>query len=228
MKTGLIYKLPTVLAVITLSYVVSASASPVLLYDDLEGSSDFGVNFSTGSAEIGNDITLATPNSLATEFDLQYYFTGPDTATAQVRFYLNNGPVISGSSSPGTEVYDSGVFSMATLQTPRAILAFDLTPTGGNALNVSVPLTSFTWTVQFNGVTSGDAGVTIYDPATVGSNHNTYWQNTGTGWTLQQVVGDPSNFGAQVYGFLPVPEPATMGVVGGLGLLIMMIRRRIA
>ena len=75
----------------------------MLLYDDLEGSSDYGVNFSTGSAEIGNDITLATPNSLATEFDLQYYFTTPvdgeiqsvsTTAmkTAEVRFLSEQRP----------------------------------------------------------------------------------------------------------------------------------------
>ena len=106
---------------------------------------------------------------------------------------------------------------------------FDLTPTGGNAQNVSVPLTEFTWTVQFNNIGAGeDAGVTIYDPATVGSNHNTYWQNTGTGWTLNQVNGDPSNFGAWAYGFLRPGTRRMMGVVGGLGLLIMMIRRRIA
>jgi hypothetical protein len=238
MKTGLIYKLPCVLAVVTLSYVASASAS-VLLYDDLEGSSDLGINFNTGSAEVGNDITFA--NAIPTEFDLQYWFSSSippidDTANMQVRMYDANGPVISGSASPGTEVYDSGVFSMENPvpyapPTTRAILQFGLGAGNGNALNL-LPGTynELICTVQITGLQAGEsAGVTLYDPATTGGNFGSYWQNTGTGWTLQQNDGPAdNNFGQQLYGFLPVPEPATMGVVGGLGLLIMMVRRRLA
>src|SRR5580704_16631954 len=154
MKTALWIKLPSLLVIATLSFAASASAQS-LLYDNLEGSSDAGLNFSTGPAEIGNEITLAG-SSTATEFDLQYYFSAPSgvtgNETAEVRFYQNNGPLVSGAASPSTVIYDSGVFNLDVLPangvTTRAILAFDLTPTGGNATDLSTPVTDFTWTIQ--------------------------------------------------------------------------------
>jgi hypothetical protein len=225
MKTGFC----TLFALASLSCLSNVSATQ-LLYDNLEGSSDYGVNFGTGSAQIGNDITLAGP-STATEFDLQYYFSAPSgttgNETAEVRFYENDGPQVSGAASPGTMIYDSGVFNMATYAPPttRAILAFDLTPTGGNAMNLSTPVSDLTWTVQFNNITGSEsAGVTLYDPATVGQNYPTFWENTGSGWTLNQVTGDPSNFGAQLYG-TAVPEPSTVSILGGLGLLALTVLR---
>jgi hypothetical protein len=229
MKTRL--HLPFLFALAALSCAASASAQ-TLLYDDLEGTSDYQMNFNTGSAEIGNDITLAGP-STATEFDLQYFFNAPDGTTGneqmQVRFYLNDGPMVSGAASPSTVVYDSGMFSMATYAPPttRAILTFDLTPTGGNAMNLSAPLSDFTWTVQITGLQAPEtAGLTLYDPATVGVNHPTFWENTGSGWSLNQVVDEPSNFGAQLYGTpLPAPEPGTLSILGGMGLVLLMVRR---
>src|SRR5580704_14744353 len=194
MKTALWIKLPSLLVIATLSFAASASAQS-LLYDNLEGGSDAGLNFSTGPAEIGNEISLAGL-STATEFDLQYYFSAPDgttgNETAEVRFYENNGPMVSGAASPGTMIYDSGVFNMDLFAdngvTTRSILAFDLTPSGGNATPLSTSVSDFTWTVQFNNISGAEsAGLTLYDPATVGVNHPTYWQNTGSGWTLDQV-----------------------------------------
>jgi hypothetical protein len=214
-------KICSVLAAITVSCAVRASAQTVL-YDDLEGSSDYAVNFSTGPVEVGNDITLAYPNAIATNFNVQYFFTATNgvsgNETAQVRFYLNDGALVSGTPSPGTKVYDSGVFNLNILPangvTPRSILAFDLMASGGNAMNLTNPLTSLTWTIQFNHLSASEsAGLTIYDPATAGGNHPTYWQNDGTGWQLEQVAGNPSNFGAQVYG--TIPQLSTLTLPGG-------------
>jgi hypothetical protein len=200
------------MSAIAFAYAASANAQ-VLLYDNLADSSDYSMNFDTGPVEAGNDITLSQASAIATNFQVQYYFNAPGgvtgNETAQVRFYLNDGPLVSGAPSPGTLVYDSGVFNLNILPangvTSRAILAFDLGPYGGNAMNLTRPLTAFTWTIQFNHLTGSEsAGVTIYDPAATGGNHPTYWQNDGTGWKLEQVAGQPSNFGAQVWGVLPV------------------------
>src|SRR5580704_5337499 len=211
-------KLSFLLAMVAMSLVASASAQ-VLLYDDLEGTSDHATNFSTGPVEAGNEITLAQPNAIATNFDVQYFFNAPGgvsgNETAQMRFYLNDGPAVSGAASPGTLVYDSGVFNLNILPangvTARSILVFDLMPSGGNAMNLTNPLTSFTWTIQFNNLSASEsAGLTLYDPATTGGNHPTYWQNDGTGWNLEQVVGAPSDFGAQVYGTIPQISSLTL------------------
>lgn len=212
-------------AIPLLSSITGASAASVLVYDNLN-STDYSVNFDTGSAEVGDEIVLGYNNVVPTQFDLQYFFNAPNplngNETAQVRFYLNNGPLASGTPSPGTLVYDSGIFSLDGFETTRSIMQFDLTSTGGNALDATTPLTDFTWTVQFSGLDGTEsAGVTIYSPPVLGNDYSSYWENDGV-WQLKSVSGAPSDFAAQV----SIPEPATVSILGGLGLAMIVFRRR--
>ena len=55
---------------------------------------------------------------------------------------------------------------------------------------------SFTWTVQFSGLGSGDvAGLRLYGPPVVGAVRPAYWLNPGGTWALGNDA--PGNFAAQ-------------------------------
>ena len=105
-----------------------------------------------------------------------------------------DGPLFNGYSTPGTSFYDSGLFSVGS-PTPRSTFVF----TAGSdfaAGGLYVPSSDITWSVQFTGLGTGDdLGVDIYSPPTVGSDFPDWWENTGSGWTLN-TNNLPMNFAA--------------------------------
>ncbi len=77
----------------------------------------------------------------------------------------------------------------------------------------------FVWTTSAD---SGVAGMATFDPPTVGSSGDFFWDFYGNAWCPLYFYGDPAaNFGAKV---TAIPEPVTAGLlaIGGLSL----IRRR--
>ena len=181
------------------------------------------------SQEIGDEVLVnpALPAEYLTGFSFQYYspnmtFTGP--VQADVRLYKNDGtPLFNGYNPPGTVFYDSGLFNIVTPQQAEGLNAATIVVELSDLLTGVVPLdpymvmpTDFTLSVTFQGLQGGDSvGVSLYDPATVGSNYGDYWYNNAGSWELR-TNNVPVAFGMEFFGSTePTPEPATFS----LGLL---------
>jgi len=196
---------------------VSGLAQSVLAYDNSAFASDLQLRFTAGAVEYGDQIILKDPlpSYNVTEFGFEYFLIkGLDagsSASAQIRFYANNGPLFNGYATPGAvPLWDSGVFPIAGTQ--RNTLVFDSTDFGA----LIVPK-EFTWTVQFSGIPVGElAGLDIYSPPTVGQNYPDLWYNNAGTWELREYPNQdpPASFGARLY---VVPEPSTVAFGLALG-----------
>ena len=202
---------------------------------------DLLARFNPGTTQVGNEILLApgTPRFL-TDFSFEFWgtntaspgnvsFAGP--VTAEVRFYVNNGPLSSGVPSPGTTpFYDSGPISLASIgatPTARNTLVFTAGPDFPSE-GLLVPSSDITWTVQFAGMGATDSvGVDLYYPATVGQTYGDYWSYNGTSWLLETNSVVPlSSFGAYMAATVPEPSSVALSLVGGLGILALARRLR--
>src|SRR5262249_46967576 len=102
----------------------------------------------------------------------------------RVRFYSNDGPVISGVLSPGTLLYDSGALRVVATNAGKLILT-DFQLSAGFPLANPLPAL-FTWTAQFSGLDTNDtAGLALFGAPVVGQVLTNYWQNDAQGWELQ-------------------------------------------
>ena len=222
-----------VLAALWIGSTLSLRAATI--FDNTQN--DLKVRFNPGTYQVGDQILLSGTDRYLINFSFEFWGTNtasPGNTTfagavqADVRFYLNDGPLFNGYATPGTLFYDSGFFNVVN-PTPRSTFVFtpgnlpgDL-PLGG----LYIPSSEMTWSVQFRGMGGTDSiGLDIYNPPTVGSDYPDYWQNTGTGWTLMQNgIAPTMNFAAQMQA--TVPEPSALALLaGGLGILVMARRLR--
>ena len=202
---------------------------------------DLVTRFNPGSTQVGNEILLApdTPRFL-TEFSFEFWgtntaspgnvsFAGP--VTAELRFYVNNGPLSSGVPSPGaTPFYDSGPLSLASIgasPTARNTLVFTA-GTDFPSAGLLIPTSDMTWTIQFVGMGLTDSvGVDLYYPATVGQTYGDYWAYNGTSWSLETNSLVPlSSFGATMSATVPEPSTLSLSLLGGAGILALARRLR--
>jgi hypothetical protein len=180
--------------------------------------------FETGSYEVADEITIAGDDALQnlTEFSFMYSASANinPSATVTLAFYKNDGALVSGYASPGTVIWKSAPFPIQNTSGGYVKLIYDQANDFGNSIYVP---RNFTWSVKFENLGLGSAGVGLFSPPTVGNNFDTYWQNDGTGWAYKQVAGVPMNFGATVTTtsqITPVPEPAA---VWGLAISAAMV-----
>jgi hypothetical protein len=205
----------------------AAAFAPGVVADDVlynnTASTAIG-EFWPSSFEAGNQVILAGSGTSAqiTQFQFQYYNNDPaSTEKLEFRIYANDGAEYSPgdptSKEPGAvPLFDSGKFSAPT--TPLSSVTFTTSDFGPGGLTVP---TSFTWTVQFSQTGGGGhAGVELYSGHTVGGAYDDVWVNTGT-WVLSPSNPPNSNFGAEITGFEPVPEPspAQLGLLCGVVFL---------
>lgn len=176
-----------------------------IVYQNTTG--DLSTLLNPGSFEVGDEILLAYGGGVITNFTFQYTASFSGDRLARVRFYENNGPLVSGFASPGSNFFDSGIFSIGS---GSQTLTFDTDFGSG----LAAP-DHFTWSVQFFLVDSGDsAGLDLFNPVTVGNNFDDYWDNNGSVWTLRQSTnGIPINFAAQVE-VIPEPSTVALGIFG--------------
>jgi hypothetical protein len=197
-------------------------------------SNDSGLRFNPAGLQVGDEIVLSGTARYLTNFSFEYW--GTNTASpanltfsgsvqAEVRFYQQNGTAFNGYASPGTLIYDSGLFPI--IPTPRSTINFvagiDF-PVGGLLLPVS---SNMTWSVQFFGLGVTDSvGLDIYSPATVGGNFADYWQLNGSTWTLLTNSAGPISFGARLQAAVPEPSSLMLGLLSGAGLMLGLRRVR--
>jgi hypothetical protein len=183
-------------------------------------STTYSAGFNTGAAEVGDEVVLSGSSAYAliSTFVFQYWTSSTlsSSATAQVRFYDNNGTLyVAGRNRPGTLLWDSGAFPIGAAPTSAT-----LTFTDDFGSGVLVPK-RFTWTVQFSSLGSGSAGLDVFNPPTTGSSTDDYWFRAGSSsdWSMGTISGTPVNFGARFEG-TAVPEPEYTGVIAAAGLLL--------
>ena len=214
-------------AAISLSAVAVQAASSIVYSNATTYS---GSILNPGLNEVGDEIVLGSgPSSprYAESFRFEYYgnsFSGNETF--RLRFYENNGTFIGNNTYlPNTVFYDSGVQTLAAPTDPsgRNTYQFDLTYTA-----IGLP-DRFTWSVQYSGIESGEtAGVSLYNPPTVGFSENDYWFKNGGTWELRGTNGVAFNFGSALVA-TSVPEPSTymLAILGGICGLALINRRRV-
>jgi hypothetical protein len=168
-----------------------AGVVDTLVYDN--SVHDLLYRFDPGSMEVGNEIILAGSARYASEFSFEFWgaskggYEFEGDVQARVRFYQNDGPFnSSGYASPGTVIYDSGLFPIPATPAGRATLIFDDFQIGA-VVPLMIPLpNSFTWTVQFSGLSANDsAGVDLYAPPVIGNTYGDYWENDTSRWALK-------------------------------------------
>ena len=144
---------------------------------------DLLTRFNPGTAEVGDQIVLATTERMITTFSFEYYAMNKvgypnlqGSVQGRVRFYLNDGSLFNGYNAPGTGLFDSGWFPVPSTTTPRDTFVFNAGsdfPSGG----LYVPASEMTWSVEFQGLGFADeVGLDIYSPPVVGSDYPDYWE----------------------------------------------------
>ncbi len=104
-----------------------------------------------------------------------------------LRFYLNDG--LDG--APGTQIWDSGWFSISETQKSMVIFDEDF----GLQLNTQ----SFTWSISTMGIETGEStGLWLYSPPTIGNNYTDYWTRTNENWDLRFSEQAPIDFEAKL------------------------------
>lgn len=203
------------LAAVSVSAVGLAQST--IIYDNTATNSYLGQIYYTEN-EFGDQIKFSTDSTERTITTFKFeYFLGASASgdeTLNLKLYRNDG--VAG--SPGFLLYDTGSFSISP-----GTSGYNHVDLEGLNLRVQDGLT---WTVLFGGVTSGEtAGLLLYDPVTVGSSFNDFWEKSGGVWGTKTFPSVVANFAAQVSA---IPEPATVQlmVLGGLAVAGMFWRRR--
>jgi hypothetical protein len=169
--------------------LLAHAAPAAIIYDNSTGYEDA---FNDSRLETGDEINVSGSAMLVTNFSFEYFaeFTATGDETARVRFYQMNGlPGSNGFATPGTLFYDSGAFSISS---------------GFRTVNIDdmstlLPSGAFTWSVEFGGVTEAEsAGLLYYNPPTVGSSDDYFWEKENGAWTAVASDDTGNNFAARV------------------------------
>ncbi len=196
--------------------------SATIIYDNTVN--DLTTRFNPGTLEVGDEIILAGGPSKLQTFSFEFWGTSANSfnfagnVQARVRFYENNGAPFNGYSTPGTVFYDSSWFQVPN-PTSRSTFVFsagsDFAPHG-----LTIPVSDMTWSVQFQGLGSGDAaGVDLYSPPVVGQNFADYWENDGGVWKLKQNPNVPIDFAAKMAAAVPDATGLEVLAIGVLSVL---------
>lgn len=179
-------------------------------------------SFYQSTNEFGDQIQLdaTSTDRVITTVDFEYYLShnANGNERAELRIYNNAIPNSASPTAIGTLIYDSGMNPITA--------GYNQYFVSGLGLNVS---TDISWTVQFSGIETGEsAGLLWYNPPTVGSSLDDFWEKTSSGWTLKRLSpsgGPIANFGAQI---TAIPEPSTVqfAIMSGMALLGMATYRR--
>ncbi|MCI0539614.1 MAG: PEP-CTERM sorting domain-containing protein [Verrucomicrobiales bacterium] len=212
----------TSLALLSATLLYSSAGLASIVYDN--STTDLNRSYFAGNGiEFGDEVFLTGNDRTITDFRFETFLssTGGAAETGVLVFRLNDGALLSaGRNAPGTEFYRSGSFNLTTGR--GTVVA--------SGLSIPIPggVDHFTWSVELTGIDVGEqAGLMLYNPPTVGTSFDDFWQRDGATWNTFLVDGGatPANFAARI---TAVPEPGTMalGLVGALTLVGLGLRRR--
>ena len=92
---------------------------------------------------------------------------------------------------PGTLLYESGKFNLQDKYNTVSVTGLNLElPEGTNEV---------TWSVEFTNLGTGQAGLLLYSPPTIGESYDDFWEKTINGWKLKSIT-ESANFGARLAG----------------------------
>ena len=200
---------------------------------DTSGTYNTNVFSVANGEQIGNELTLSPATWSMTSFNIEYYSTNifqPAKVGVDLQFYFNNGAVVNGVATPGTEFYDSGWNYGLTAGPEGDTITYDSSDLYQNAL-LNLPAGfllpgTFTFTLTFTNLDAENtislplANSPVNQPAT---STGTYWLNQNGQWTLL-TNAVPGNLVALING-TSVPEPPA-GVLGALGTLLLLTGSR--
>jgi len=224
-------------SLLTASALIAGSCgelSAMVVYNN--SVNDLNIDFDTGGAQWEDQIELKTgAPQYMTQFTLQYWGTGvwDGDEQIQIRFYANDGSTWDSTpyQMPNSLIFDTGRFDIEKPRTMepwanRGTLLLGEEYFGGGRY---VP-EEFTWSVQFFGIENerGEfAGVSLYNPVTVGWNYPDAWIKNGSSWELRLAdsVERPLDFAAVALAV--VPEPSQYALLFGPLCLMYGIWRRV-
>ena len=164
-------------------------ANGAIIYDN---TANFEQLFNDSTLENGDEIRLAGTARVVTEFSFEYYgeFAISGDETARVRFYeMNGAPGDNAFATPGTLLYESASFNIASGY--KTVTISDLA--------LYVPGNAFTWTVDFDGTSAQESvGLLYYDPPTIGSSDPYFWEKENGVWSAVATDDAGNNFAARV------------------------------
>jgi len=137
--------------------------------------------------EYGDQIDLGGTARRLTQILFEYYaqFTPTGDEEVKVRLYTNETVYDNFRKSPTTLVFESGWLPVTAGYNTRLL----------DNLNVLLPLSSVTFTVEFRGLAATEqAGLPFFDPPSEGYSFNEFWARTATGgWaTINYSNTDPT------------------------------------
>ncbi|MED5381855.1 MAG: immunoglobulin-like domain-containing protein [Verrucomicrobiota bacterium] len=92
---------------------------------------------------------------------------------------------------PGTLLFESDTFSLQN--------KYNTVTIHGLGLDLPESTSEVTWSVEFLNLGVGRAGLLLYDPPTLGDNHDDFWEKVNGEWELKSTE-DGSNFAARLAG----------------------------
>jgi len=164
--------------------IFSQTAQAEIVYNNT--SNRLGLSYGS-PFEFGDQVILSGTSRMVSGFTFEYFGTNfSGNETAKVRFYKNDGPVSQNQATPGTLIWDSESFPIVATPEAGFTLTWDKASITFNSRPVVVPDT-FTWTVEFGGITTGEfAGANLYSPPTVGNGFTSFWEKGPGGWELRR------------------------------------------
>ncbi len=179
------------LSLFAVGSMAGAFAASEVIFDNTD---NYLIQYNETILESGDEVQFAGNSRVIDYFAFEYFAkltaTPSGNEKGRVRFYLNDGAVGDNPSpTPGTLLYDSGTFNIAS-----GVQSIEISD-----LNVFVPADSMTWTVEFTGLSATEtAGVLLYDPPSVGKSGNYLWQKETNVWMAVAYDGLTNNLSALI------------------------------
>lgn len=208
-----INRISSVAAVAAAAFFAPAASAQVEIYANVDNYLQAYTDL--GNVAVADQVIFGGAERTLTGFTIEYFLGTGSSANAEVFLHLLDGPLVNGSPSPGSVIYQSGSLTLLDGGIGR------IEETG---LSLTVP-NSIAYSVVFSGIDGTDeAGLIFYNPPTVGASQDDFFLKDGANWSLKDTPGLVDNFGAVFYA---VPEPSTWALMlGGLGVLGFLSFRR--